>query len=74
MTQPAVSILLPVRNEANSLSVAITSIQRQTLGDWELVAINDGSTDQTGQLLDELADRDRRIKVCHLPLPGWPRR
>lgn len=70
MSRPAISILLPVRNEANYLPAAITSLQRQTLSDWELVVINDGSTDQSGSLLDELARRDRRIKVWHLPPSG----
>lgn len=70
MNQPAVSILLPVRNEARFLPAALDSLLRQSLENWELVAINDGSSDQTGSLLDELASRDRRIRVWHRPPSG----
>lgn len=70
MTAPRVSILLPVRNEEQLLSAALTSLTRQTLTDWELVAVNDGSTDASGALLDEFARRDRRVRVLHLPASG----
>jgi len=69
MNCPAVSILLPVRNEARFLPAALSSLLRQSFNDWELVAIDDGSTDRTGRLLDELATRDRRVRVWHRP-PG----
>jgi len=60
---PAVSILMPVRNEARYLEAALRSLSAQTLKDWELVAVDDGSTDATAQILARAAGRDPRIRV-----------
>jgi len=62
--QPRVSVVLPVRNGASSLSAAIDSIRAQTELRWELIVINDGSTDDTGQILADLANADPRIRVA----------
>lgn len=62
MNDPAVSILLPVRNEEKFLPAALASIKAQTFSNWELVAIDDGSTDKTADLL-AAAVVDRRIHV-----------
>jgi len=70
MKSPQVSILLPVRNEEHLLPAALTSLYRQTLGDWELVAVNDGSRDATGAILDSAAAKDSRIRVIHRPAEG----
>lgn len=69
MNSPRVSILLPVRNEEHLLPAALASLFRQSLTDWELVAVNDGSTDGTGALLDTAA-ADPRVRVLHLPASG----
>lgn len=63
MPCPAVSILLPVRNEERYLPAALSSITRQTFEDWELVAVDDGSTDSTPRILKAAAGRDPRIRV-----------
>lgn len=63
MTAPLVSILLPVRNEERFLPAALESLFRQTLQSWELVAVDDGSSDATPEILDRAADRDQRIRV-----------
>jgi glycosyltransferase involved in cell wall biosynthesis len=55
---PRVSILMPVRNEARYLPAALSSLFRQTLPHWELVAIDDGSSDATPALLADAARRD----------------
>ncbi|MDU0459880.1 MAG: glycosyltransferase [Geobacteraceae bacterium] len=60
---PAVSILMPVRNEERYLQAALDSLHRQTLEDWELVAVDDGSGDQTPRILASAAASDSRIKV-----------
>jgi glycosyltransferase involved in cell wall biosynthesis len=70
VTTPRVSILLPVRNEECLLPAALASLYRQTLRDWELVAVNDGSTDATGALLDAAAAGDPRVRVLHRPGEG----
>jgi len=62
---PLVSVLLPVFNAAPDLPRAIHSLGIQTLKDFEVIAIDDGSTDGSGQLLDEFSRRDPRIKVVH---------
>ncbi|HBG06961.1 MAG: glycosyl transferase [Geobacteraceae bacterium GWC2_58_44] len=67
---PAVSILMPVRNEARFLPAALRSLAAQTLKDWELVAVDDGSTDDTPRILARAADADPRIRVLTRPGQG----
>jgi glycosyltransferase involved in cell wall biosynthesis len=63
MTRPAVSILLPVRNEERFLPAALESVFRQTLASWELVAVDDGSDDATPAILARAARLDPRVRV-----------
>ena len=63
---PRISILLPCRNAAAHLAAAIASIQQQTYTDYEVIAIDDGSSDATLDLLTGWAERDERVRV----LPG----
>jgi glycosyltransferase involved in cell wall biosynthesis len=67
---PRVSILLPVRDAAATLRPALRSIARQTLRDWELIAVDDGSTDPSPAILDEAAAADARIRVQARPHRG----
>ncbi|NSL52039.1 glycosyltransferase [Calidifontibacillus erzurumensis] len=60
-----VSIVLPVYNGEDMVAEAINSILNQTYKHFELIIINDGSTDNTGSILDEFAKKDNRIKVIH---------
>jgi glycosyltransferase involved in cell wall biosynthesis len=62
---PAVSILLTVYNNAVELPLALDSILAQTFGDFEVVAVDDGSTDASAAVLDRYAAADRRIRVIH---------
>jgi glycosyltransferase involved in cell wall biosynthesis len=52
---PAVSIVLPTYNRAKFLPQAFASIRSQTFADWELIVVDDGSTDDTKQLVDDLS-------------------
>lgn len=52
--RPAVSIILPTYNRAKFLPQAFASIQSQTFTDWELIVVDDGSTDNTRELVEEL--------------------
>lgn len=70
MNTPAVSILLPVRDEERFLPAALESIFRQTFTDWELVAVDDGSHDTTPAILAEAARRDPRVRVLRSPARG----
>jgi len=62
MIEPFVSILMPVRNEEQFLKAALASIKAQTFQEWELVVVDDGSTDGTAAILAAAA-ADRRIRV-----------
>lgn len=71
---PRVSVLVPARDEAASITACITSLLAQDYPDIEVIALDDGSTDGTGALLDALAMRDPRLTVLHQtgdPPPGW---
>lgn len=63
MNQPLVSVLLPCYNAEKHLHEAMMSILNQTYTNLEIIAINDCSSDQTGKILSEIADRDSRVKV-----------
>ena len=65
MPDPLVSVVMPVFNAGRYLSVAVTSIIDQSFRDWEMICVNDGSTDGSAQLLDQFAQRDARIRVVH---------
>jgi glycosyltransferase involved in cell wall biosynthesis len=60
---PRLSVVMPVRNGARWLAEAIDSVVRQTLSDLELLVIDDGSTDETPQILREWLGRDGRIRL-----------
>ena len=70
MTSPRVSILLSVRNEAQFLPVALASLFRQTMTSWELVAVDDGSSDATPAILADAVRRDPRVRVVSSPGRG----
>jgi len=59
------SILVPVYNIENFLSDCIESVIRQSYTNFELLLVNDGSTDSSGSICDDYANKDTRIKVFH---------
>lgn len=65
-----ISIIVPIYNGEKSLHISIESILSQTLPDWELLLVDDGSTDGSGVICDEWAVRDSRIRVIHKPNGG----
>lgn len=70
MGSPAVSVLLPVRDALGTLTGCLESLARQTLADHEVVAIDDGSSDGSGALLDAAARSDPRLRVLRTPPRG----
>lgn len=60
---PLISILLPVKNTADYLPACLDSILNQSISNWELIAINDNSTDNSPIILKTYAQKDQRIKV-----------
>lgn len=68
--QPHVSIILPIFNAAKTLERSLNSIQVQSLQNWELIAIDDGSTDESLHVLKRYAQRDSRIVILEKPHSG----
>ena len=62
---PKISIILPVYNVADYLRQCLDSAVNQTLKDIEIICVNDGSTDNSPQILEEYAKKDARIKVIN---------
>ena len=62
---PEVSIIIPVYNTENYLDKCIQSIVGQTFDNFEIILVDDGSTDRSGEICDVWARKDNRIKVLH---------
>ena len=63
MTKPKISVILSAYNEEKFIRKAIESVVNQTLEDIEIIIINDGSTDNTLDIINSYADKDSRIVV-----------
>lgn len=70
---PKISIIIPVYNAEDSLPLCIESILTQSYSDFELLLINDGSTDYSGQVCNKYVREDNRIKVFHQENKGVSR-
>lgn len=64
-TTPTISVIVPVYNTEKYLPRCIESVLAQTFVDWEMLLIDDGSTDASGSICDEYAAKDERIRVFH---------
>lgn len=62
---PMLSIIMPVYNMERYLAESVDSVLSQTFRDWELILIDDGSTDSSGAMCDRYAAHDSRVKVIH---------
>lgn len=69
---PEISVLLPVRDAAPWLAASLASLRRQTFHDFEVVAIDDGSRDDSGEILEAEARREPRLRVFHTAARGLP--
>lgn len=67
---PFISVILPVYNGERYLASAIESILRQSFESWELIVMDDGSTDRSPSICDDYAAKDARIRVFHQPNGG----
>lgn len=65
MSNPAISTIIPVYNTGKYLERCIISVLNQTFQNFEIILIDDGSTDGSGKLCDEFTKRDNRIRVVH---------
>lgn len=70
---PALSVIIPACDEAANIESAVETLLRQDYPNFELILVDDRSTDGTGAIIDRLAARDRRIHALHVQvLPdGW---
>jgi glycosyltransferase EpsH len=70
MNTPAISVIVPVYNVAPYLSQCLDSVLAQTFENFELLLIDDGSTDASSAICDSYAARDDRVRVVHQPNGG----
>lgn len=66
MQDNLISIVIPVYNAEKFIEETVSSVINQTYTEWELLLVNDGSTDGSGDIIDRLAESDSRIKVFHI--------
>ncbi|WP_404403650.1 glycosyltransferase [Jeotgalibacillus malaysiensis] len=68
-----ISVIVPARNEENHIEKSISSQLNQTYRQVEWILVNDRSTDQTGEQMERLAEKDHRVRVIHISKlpPGW---
>lgn len=69
---PALSVLLPVRDAGPYLAPALRSLWRQTFADFEVIAVDDGSGDGSGERLEREAAREPRLRVIRTAARGLP--
>lgn len=65
-----ISVIIPVYNLEHLIERTIKSVVNQTFTDWELIIVDDGSTDSTGKVCDRWAAKESRIRVFHIPNSG----
>ena len=67
---PEISIIVPLYNKRKYVTAMLESIRRQTFQEYELILVDDGSTDGSGQIAEEYANHDRRVHVVHIKNGG----
>ena len=65
--KPVVSIIMPVYNGEGLIERAIDSVRRQTSDEWELLITDDGSTDNTAAIVEQITTQDSRVRLFQLP-------
>lgn len=70
---PEISVVLPIYNAALYLAAALDSLLAQSFRDWEAICVNDGSTDDSLEILREYAERDNRFRILDGANGGYGR-
>ena len=65
METTLISVIVPVYNVAQYLEKSIASIQQQTYQNLEIILVDDGATDESGRLCEQIAEQDERVLVYH---------
>ena len=65
MNKPSISVIVPVYNAESTLRACVDSVLAQTISDFELILVNDGSQDTSGSICDAYTEQDVRIRVIH---------
>lgn len=65
MDKPEISVICPVYNTEQFLEKSVSSVLNQTFSNFELILVDDGSTDKSGEICDNFAACDNRVKVYH---------
>ena len=65
-----ISVIIPIYNKEEYIEMCLHKTLHQTFEDFEVIAIDDGSTDRSGQICDKMAAEDSRLKVIHIPNVG----
>src|SRR4028118_1444605 len=65
-----VSIVIPAYNAAETIAETLASVQAQTMPNWEAIVVNDGSSDETEAIANQLAAKDSRIRIISQPNQG----
>lgn len=73
MATNKISVIVPVYNAEKYIEECIRSVMAQTYTDWELILVDDGSTDQSGTICDKATEEDGRIRVIHQKNAGTTR-
>lgn len=68
-----ISVIIPIYNTAPYLERCLSSITLQTYGDLEIICVDDGSTDGSGRIVDQFAERDKRVVALHQQNAGVSR-
>ena len=63
---PLVSVIIPTYNRADFIEKAIQSVLNQTYSNFEIIVVDDGSTDSSAQIIQKLAEKDHRIRYYKL--------
>lgn len=70
MSEPKISVIIPVYNAGKYIRECVASVQAQTMSDFELILVNDGSTDNSSALCHEMTETDARIRVIDIENSG----
>lgn len=67
---PLISVVMPAFNCASFIGAAIESVLSQTYRHWELIVVDDGSTDDTANIVAEISEKDARVRLVSFPNAG----